>query len=103
MAFGIVEMLERNKLVEHPIVQHEEHCLVGGVILNAKEALGSIIRFHIVHLRAGNKAFVLFTIGRERHTSVEEHFKVGPHLIQSLLARNFKHTMNHSHHPRRHT
>ena len=99
MAFGIVEMLERNKLVEHPIVQHEEHSLVSGVVLNTKEALGSIIRFHIVHLRTGNKAFVLFTIGRERHTSVEEHFKVGPHLIQSLLARNFKHTMNHSHHP----
>ena len=81
MTLGIVEVFEGNKLVEHAVVQHEEHRLVGGVVLNAKEALGGVVRFHIVHLRTGDKAFVLLTVGRERHTAVEEHFEVGPHLV----------------------
>ena len=45
---------------------------------------------------------ILFAVGGEGHSAVEEHFEVGPHLIDGLCAAAFEHFHQHGHHPRGH-
>ena len=79
------------ELVEHVVVEHQQHGLVVRVVLQAKEALAGVVGLHVVHLVARDEAFVLLTVGREGHAAVEEHLQVGPHLLQVLLAAQFHH------------
>ena len=97
------KLVHRNEFIEHTIVEHQQHGRVGRIILNAEEAFAGIIGFHIVHVRLGNKLLVLFPIGSESNTAVEEYFQVGPYLLQMLLAREFHHAHQNRQHPRRYT
>ena len=48
--FG-VRGVERNKLVEHIVVEHEHHRCVGKVVLQSEETLTGVVGLHVVHLR----------------------------------------------------
>ena len=86
-------VIHRHELIEHTIVQHQQHRLVCRVILQAKEALAGIIGLHIVHVRTGNQLLILLTIGREGHTAMEEHLQIGPYFLQMSLARQLHHAV----------
>ena len=81
------------KLIEHPIVQHQQHGLVRRIVLDAKETLAGIVRLHIVHVGRGDELLVLLAVGRKRHSTVEEHLKVRPYLLQMCLTRYLHHTV----------
>ena len=102
MGIGAAHLLERNELVEHAIVNHEEHGGVGGVVLQTEEALRGIIRLHVVHALRGDEALILFAVRRESYAAMKEHLQVRPHLVEGVLARELEHAGNDGHHPRRH-
>ena len=55
-----------------------------------------------MHGWRGDDAFILRAVGREGNASVEEHLKVGPHVVDVLLARKLEHPHQHAEHPRGH-
>ena len=99
---GLAHLLERDELVEHAIVQHEQHGGVGGVVLQAKEALRGVVGLHVAHPRRADQPVVLLAVGGKGHAAVEEDFEVGPDFVQVALARNFQHAVDDGHHPRGH-
>ena len=56
-----------------------------------------------MHAWKGDDILVLFTIRGECHTSVEEHFKVWPYLVEPVCVHQFHHPFQHREHPRRNT
>ena len=52
-----------------------------------------------MHLVARYDALILRAVGREGDTSVEEHFQVGPYVVDVLLARNLEYAHQHAEHP----
>ena len=97
----LAKFIHRDELVEHTIVEHEQHGLVGRVILNAEEALTGIIGLLVVHIGRGDQSLVLFPVRREGHTPMEEHLDIGPHLFQMGLTCEVHHTSQHREHPGR--
>ena len=96
-------ILHRDELVENTVVEHEQQRRIVEVALDAEETLTGIIRLHIMHVGFGNQLLVLLVIGCERHAPVEEHFQVGPYLVERLLAADLQDTGQHTEHPRRYT
>ena len=97
-----VELVHRQELVEHVVVEHQQHRLVRRVVLYAEEALRGVVRLHVVHTVALYDVLVLRAVGCERYATMEEHLKVGPHLVEALLARQLEHAHQHAEHPRGH-
>ena len=52
-----------------------------------------------MHALVLDELTVLLTIGRESHAAVEEHFQIGPHLVDGTLASDFQRAVEHRHHP----
>ena len=98
-----ITSVHRLEFIEHAVVEHQQHRLVGRVVLQSEEALRSIISLHIMHVRRRDKLLILLTVRRKGHTSVEEHFQVRPHLFQMGLPRDFHHAVEYGEHPRRNT
>ena len=94
-----VTPVHRNELIEHAIVEHQQHRFVVRIVLNTEEALAGIVRLHIVHIRRGYQLLILLAIRRKGHTTMEEHLDIGPHLLQMLFARHLHHTGQHGEHP----
>ena len=94
-----VASVHRNELIEHPIVEHQQHRLVRRIVLNAEESLAGVIGLHIVHPWRGNQLLILLAVGREGHSAVKEHLDIRPHLFQMRLARHLHHTGQHGEHP----
>ena len=94
-----VELVHRQELVEHVVVEHQQHRLVRRVVLYAEESLRGVVRLHVVHAVALYDVLVLRAVGRERDAAVEEHLQVGPHLVEALLARQLEHAHQHAEHP----
>ena len=46
---------------------------------------------------------ILFAIGCEGNTAVEEHFQIGPHIFYMLFSGDLQHAYEHAEHPRWHT
>ena len=95
-----VELLE---LIEHVVVNHEEHRLVLRVVLYAEESLTGIVGLLVVHAWRCDEVLVLLAVGSKGHASVEEHFEVGPHLFQMLLSRELHDPLQDGEHPRWHS
>ena len=98
-----VTSIHRDELIEYPIVEHQQHRLVVGIILNTKETLAGVVGLHIVHIGRRYQLLILLAIGRKGYTTMEEHLDIGPHLLQVLLASHLHHTGQHGEHPRGHT
>ena len=98
----LVDFLQGDKFKEDTIVYHQQHGRIGRVVLRAEIAFGGVVRLHIVHLRAADNLLVLFAIGCEGHSAVEEHFQVGPHFFQRLPSRFIQDMLDEHQHPRRH-
>ena len=94
-----VATVHGDELIEDTVVEHQQHRLVGWIILDTEESLAGVVGLHIVHPGRGDELFVLLTVRRESHTAVEEHLDVGPHLLQVLLARHLHHTGEYGEHP----
>ena len=73
---GIVaaNFFERDKFIEDVVVEHEFHGLIGRIGLESEESFRSIVGFHVVHLVGRDEAQVLFAVGGESHSTVEEYF-----------------------------
>ena len=97
---GAAHLFEGNKLVENAVVEHEQHRQVGRVALETKEAFAGIIGFHIAHTGRAYQLLVLLAVGREGHAAMEEHFEVGPDLVQRGGSCEFHHPRKDGHHPR---
>ena len=97
----LIDFLQRNKLIEHVIVNHQQHGRIVQIALQAKEAFTGIIRFHVMHLVCRNKLLVLFTIRCEAYSPVEENLQIRPYLIQMFGTRFLQHTVQHGQHPGR--
>ena len=82
----LVQFVHGYELVEDVIVEHEQHGGVGEVVLYAEESFAGVVRLHVLHLAAAYDLLVLGAVGCEGHTSVEEHFQVGPHLVDELFS-----------------
>ena len=95
------ELVHRDELVEHAVVEHEHHRLVVGVVLQAEESLRGVVGLHVVHVGVADDLLILRAVGREGDSPVEEHLQVGPHLVDGLLARGLEHFHQHGQHPRR--
>ena len=54
-----VELVHRQELVEHVVVEHQQHRLVRRVVLYAEEALRGVVRLHVVHTVALYDVLVL--------------------------------------------
>ena len=79
--------VERNKLVEHIVVEHEHHRRVGKVVLQSEETLAGVIGLHIAHLRRADDLLILVAIGREGNAAVEKHLEVWPYLVEGVRTR----------------
>ncbi len=99
----VAELVHGDELIEHPVVDHQRHGLVGRVVLQSEEALAGIVCFHVVHAGRGDELFVLLAVRRESHAAVEEHLQVGPHLLEMRLARYLHYPCQHGEHPRGHS
>ena len=99
MRIGAFQLVHGDELIEDTVVEHEAHGEVGGVVLNAEEAFAGIVGLHVVHVGRRYQFPVLLAVRRERHTSMEEHFQIGPHLGQVVLTCNLQHTVHHGEHP----
>ena len=98
----LFQFLDRHELVEHIVVEHQQHRLVRRIVLYAEEPFAGIIGLHVMHVWTGDEMLVLLPIGREGHTAMKEHLNVGPHFFQMGLARQLHHAVQHGEHPRRH-
>ena len=96
----LLPRIQRNELVEYAVVEHQQHGLVCGIILNTEEPFTGIVGFHIVHVGRRDEALVLLAIRREGHTSVEEDLDIRPHLLEVRLTCDFHHAGEHREHPR---
>ena len=81
-----VYCLCRSKLVEYIIVEHQHHTAISRVILYAEETLRGVVGLHIMHITLGDKLLILLTVRCKGYSSMEEHLKVRPYLLQMLLA-----------------
>ena len=99
----VVKAVHRDELVEHVVVEHQQHSLVGRVVLQSEETFAGIICLHIVHVGTCYKSFVLTAIRSECHSSVEEYLDVRPHLLKMLFAAEFHNAGEYRQHPRRYT
>ena len=95
--------LHLHELIEHTVVEHEQHRLVCGVILYAEETLAGVVGLHVVHVWRRYQLFILLPVWREGHAAMEEYLQVGPHLVEVFLARQLHDTGEHGEHPRRNT
>ena len=94
-------LVDGQELVEYAVVEHQEHALVGRVVLYAEETLAGVVGFHVVHLIACYDLLVLLAVGREGYSPVEEYLEVRPYVLDVLLSRNFENAHEHGEHPRR--
>ena len=94
-----ISPVHRDKLIEHPVVEHQQHRFIGRIILNTEETLTGIIGFHIMHVGRGDELLILFAVRREGHTTVEEYLDIRPHFLQMRLTRQFHHTGQYGEHP----
>ena len=97
----LADILQRDEFVEDAVVDHQQHGAVGRVALRAEVAFGGIVGFHVVHLAAVDHLLVLFAVGCEGYTAVEEDFQIGPHFLQALLAGLLQDVLDEHQHPRR--
>ena len=95
-------LFERDEFVEHIVVEHERHGAIARIGLESEETFRCIVGFHVAHARRRDEAMILFAVGGESHSAVEEHFEVGPHLIDGLCTGALEHFHQHGHHPRGH-
>ena len=102
-AHVLVQFVQWHKLVEHVVVQHEQHGMVRGVVLDAEETFRSVVGLHVVHARRADNLLVLVAIGCKGDAAVEKHFQVRPHFVERLGTRQLQHAHQHRQHPRRHT
>ena len=56
---ALAHLFEGYELVEHVIVEHEQHRLVRRVVLYAEEALGGVVGLHVAHLWRGDQLLIL--------------------------------------------
>ena len=75
-----------DELVEDAVVEHEQEAAVGGVGLEAEEALGGVVSLHVAHVGRGDEAGVAVAVGFKADAAVEEDFEVGPDVRKSLRA-----------------
>ena len=97
---GTVKLIHGDKLIEHTIIQHQEHGAVGWIVLQSKETLAGVIGLHVVHVVGRYHPLILLAIRSEGDTAMEEALQVGPHLIEVLLSGEFQHPDQYAQHPR---
>ena len=71
--------------------------------MQTEETFRGIVGFLVVHMRRADEVVILVAVGRKGHTAMEEDLQIGPHLVNILFAGDFKHAMDHGHHPGRYT
>ena len=99
LKLGFAELVHGNKLVEHAVVEHQEQGRIVGLRLNAKEPFAGVVGLHVVHVGVMNNVPILLTIGRKRHSAMEEHLQIGPNLVNATFSADFEHPGEHTHHP----
>ena len=98
----LAQFAHRHKLIIYVVVQHQQHRRVCRVVLQAEEAFRGVVGLHVLHLRVGQQAMVLFAVGRETDAPVDEQFQVRPHLVQVGFPRALQYLVDDRQEPRRH-
>ena len=52
------DFLQRYELVEHTVVEHQQHSWIGQIALQTEESLGGVVSFHILHPRVAYQTVV---------------------------------------------
>ena len=80
------QFAHRNKLVEDPIVKHQQHPLLPWVVLYGKEAFASIVGLLVAHSARGDQFSIGLPIRAKADSTVEEDFERRPDLADILCS-----------------
>ena len=69
----LAHILQGDELVEHAIVEHQQHGVILGIILYAEESFRGIVGLHVVYLRRGDDLLILLAVRRKGDAAVEKH------------------------------
>ena len=69
----------RKKFVPYPVIQHQQQFVAIALILNSKEAFGSVVIVGINHFWGGDHVLKLCPVWLKINTTVKKYFQVGPH------------------------
>ena len=103
--FGLfpVQLFHRDELVKNTVIQHQQHIVRTGAVLDAKKPFRSVVNFHVAHRWRRNQFLgEQFAIRVKRHRSVRKNLQIGPHFEDVFLARQFQYPADQHDCPRGH-